>query len=120
MKTKLMTKTDGKGYWSNVSRDKIVIHEVDVSYVDEVDPIPQFGELRASFSPVTWDVNKDGLIYTDETWMKTFREGLVSLGFSESVVADVDYSEQGMQGEDYVSMDIGGKFLSEWYKRTMN
>ena len=27
----------------------------------------------------------------------------------------VDYSEQGMQGYDYVSMDVGKAFLDEWF-----
>ena len=27
---------------------------------------------------------------------------------------DVDYSEQGMQGDDYVSCDVGEEFLKAW------
>jgi hypothetical protein len=29
---------------------------------------------------------------------------------------DVDYSEQGMQGDNYVSFDVGAKFLKSWKK----
>jgi hypothetical protein len=30
------------------------------------------------------------------------------------VGSDVSYSEQGMQGDDYVSCDIGKPFLDSW------
>jgi hypothetical protein len=28
--------------------------------------------------------------------------------------ADVGYSEQGMQGDDYVSLDVGESFIASW------
>jgi hypothetical protein len=30
------------------------------------------------------------------------------------LVVDLCYSEQGMQGDDYVSFDIGADFLRSW------
>jgi len=27
---------------------------------------------------------------------------------------DIDYSEQGMQGDNYVSLDVGAAFISAW------
>lgn len=46
--------------------------------------------------------------------MEKFRSGLIALGFTEEAANDVDYSEQGMQGDDYVSMDACVKFYNEW------
>jgi hypothetical protein len=38
---------------------------------------------------------------------------MATLGFSESALQDIDYSEAGMQGSNYVSMDVGGDFVRE-------
>ena len=99
--------TDGKGYWSNV-RKTVKVTELRVAYInDEQD----FGELRVYFDDSTWNVNKDGLIYTDKRFLKELREKLTEAGFAGN---DVDYSEQGMQGNRYVSLDVGKKFLTSW------
>jgi hypothetical protein len=83
---------------------------VRIAYLDdELD----FGELRAYFDPQEWDTDKDGLIYTDPAWMQSFRNCMATLGFSEAALQDIDYSEQGMQGDNYVSMDVGGDFIRE-------
>jgi hypothetical protein len=58
----------------------------------------------------------DGLVYNDELWIKNFRAYLVSLGFTKVASKDVDYSEQGMQGDDYISLDIGTKFIKNFLK----
>jgi hypothetical protein len=36
-----------------------------------------------------------------------------SLGFTRRACDDITYSEQGMQGYNYVSMDVGEDFLRE-------
>lgn len=98
--------TAGDGYWSDVSKDVKTTH-IALSYVnDEQD----FGELRVYFTK-DWDTRKDGLIYTDSLFLVQLREKLNEIGF---VGADVDYSEQGMQGDDYVSLDVGEKFIESW------
>jgi hypothetical protein len=51
------------------------------------------------------------LIYTDRQFQNELRVFLNQHGL---VGADVDYSEQGMQGDDYVSLDVGRKFLKSW------
>ena len=100
--------TDGKrGLWSNVAR-AVRIVDVQLGYVaDESD----FGELCVYFDTETWDVNKDGLIYTDRLFERELQEFLTAHGLAG---ADVSYSEQGMQGDDYVSCDVGEKFLRSW------
>jgi hypothetical protein len=93
--------TNGKGYWSNVAQ-AVNVTGATVAYVnDEGD----FGELRVYFN--NWDTNKLGLIYTDKQFMREFKEVLATkLGFTDAQLKNVCYSEQGMQGDNYVSMDI--------------
>ena len=97
--------TAGDGYWSNVQRSVEVTH-LQLAYTnDELD----FGELRVRFNTATWDVNKDGLIYTDTLFLEDLCLMLDALGFDAS---DVSYSEQGMQGDNYVSLDVGECFIN--------
>ena len=93
--------TNGKGYWSNVAQ-AVNVTGATVAYVnDEGD----FGELRVYFN--NWDTNKLGLIYTDKQFMREFKAVLVTkLGFTDTQLNKLCYSEQGMQGDNYVSMDI--------------
>ena len=97
--------TNGNGYWSN-KRKAVEITGLQLSYTnDELD----FGELRVSFNTNTWDTHKDGLIYTDKQFMRELKELLTAKGFDAS---DVSYSEQGMQGDTYVSCDVGQCFIN--------
>ena len=73
-----------------------------------------FGELQIYFDTNTWNINKDGLIYTDDACEKQIREILRKKGFSDKAARSVSYSEQGMQGRDYISLDCGQAFISEW------
>jgi hypothetical protein len=104
-----VTHTNGRGHWSTVS-GCVKIDRVRIAYLDdELD----FGELRAYFDRAEWNTDKDGLIYTDPTWIESFRNCMATLGFSEAALQDIDYSEAGMQGSNYVSMDVGGDFVRE-------
>jgi len=97
--------TAGDGYWSSTAK-AVQITGLQLAYTnDELD----FGELRVRFNTSTWDVNKDGLIYTDSLFEAELCELLTSLGFDAS---DVSYSEQGMQGDNYVSCDVGECFIN--------
>ena len=97
--------TNGNGYWSN-KRKAVEITGLQLSYTnDELD----FGELRVFFNTNTWDTHKDGLIYTDKQFMRELKELLTVQGFDAS---DVSYSEQGMQGDTYVSCDVGQCFIN--------
>ncbi len=101
--------TDGSGLWSGV-RKSVPVTGLDLGYInDELN----FGELRVYFNTQAWDVNNDGLIYTDRLFLKELRKFLNDKGFASS---DVDYSEQGMQGNDYVSLDVGAGFIQSFLK----
>ena len=97
--------TNGNGYWSR-KKAAVEITHLQLAYItDELD----FGELRVYFNTKTWDVNTDGLIYTDKQFMRELKELLVQKGFDTS---DLSYSEQGMQGDAYVSCDVGERFIN--------
>ena len=99
--------TNGNGLWSGAAKAVEVV-DMQLGYIaDEKD----FGELRVYFNTDTWDVSEDGLIYTDRQFERELREFLDAHGLPGK---DVSYSEQGMQGNNYVSCDIGEKFLTAW------
>jgi hypothetical protein len=105
--------TNGMGYWSRTAA-AVDIVKLDLQYInDEQD----FGELcvyfaQDDFSANEWDVETDGLIYTDKLFLQELRAYLQTIGFSEVEANDVSYSEQGMQTNNYVSLDVGALFIT--------
>lgn len=104
MKINSVCHTAGTGLWSSHSRAVRLI-ELELGYVNAD---AEFGELRVYFDEDTWSVHDHGLIYTDSRFISELRAVLADLGISGSV----EYSEQGMQGEDYVSLDCDGAVIS--------
>ena len=107
--------TSGTGLWSNVIKE-VKTTGYTIPYNNDFD----FGELRVYFDTTGWDVNKDGLIYTDKQFLAEMREFLNIHGLNGD---DVDYSEQGMQGDNFVSFDIGKEFIlmygDQFYESTI-
>jgi hypothetical protein len=101
--------TDGNGLWSEAAR-RVQIVGLAMGYRDDEN---EFGELRVYFDVKTWDIEQHGLIYTDDQFLTELDAELSKLGLAG---ADVDYSEQGMQGDDYVSCDVGAAFIASWDK----
>ena len=108
-------KTNGKGFWSNtkatVTITDIRCFENSWDYQMGEIEYPDFGELRVYFDNNTWNTDNDGLIYTDKQFLKDLREFLIIHGLPGK---DVEYSSQGMQGGDYVSLNVGAKFMKAW------
>ena len=96
--------TDGRGLWSRCKSD-VAITKLSVPYVDDDF---SFGELRVYFDTRMWDTDRDGLIYTDRLFLSELKAFIMTLGLD----TDINYSEQGMQGDDYVSLDVGADFLN--------
>ena len=95
----------GDGLWSTV-KGSVEIVNMQMGYInDEKD----FGELCVYFNTADWNVKVDGLIYTDKQFMRELNAFLVAQG-----LAEVSYSEQGMQGDDYVSCDVEDDFITAW------
>jgi hypothetical protein len=90
--------TSGDGLWSTVKATVQCIGW-DVYYNENLD----FGELRVYFDINTWRVDEDGLIYTDPAFLEEIREAFAT--------NDIVYSEQGMQGTNFVSFDVGSEFI---------
>lgn len=105
--------TAGDGYWSDKAK-AVKTLRINVPYINDEE---DFGELRVYIDTKTWNTNKHGLIYTDRQFINELREQLDLVGFPGK---DADYSEQGMQGDDYVSLDIGKKFVAAWQKKVDN
>jgi hypothetical protein len=113
MRTYTTLHTNGLGYWSNTAK-AVDITALDLQYISED---KDFGELCVHFAvddfpSNCWDVSTMGLIYTDKQFKRELREYLVSLGFTQAEADDVEYSEQGMQGDSYVSCDVGAVFIA--------
>ena len=100
--------TNGNGYWSN-KRKAVDVTKLDLQYCT---PEKDFGELCVYFTKASWDTTVDGLVYTDKLFMQELRAYLQTLGFTEAEANDVNYSEQGMQTDNYVSCDVGAVFIA--------
>lgn len=102
--------TGGDGLWSNHVA-QVGITDLNLNYIaDDL----EFGELRVIFDTATWNTKKHGLIYTDKRFQDQLQKYLNSVGLDGN---DVYYSEQGMQGSDFVSLDVGGVFIESWIKK---
>lgn len=106
MQARFAILTGGDGYWSQ-SKRLVPVQRLELSTNDEGD----YGELRVYFDVRNWNVNKLGLIYTDRAFMTSLQRRLTKMGLMGT---DVSYSEQGMQGDDYVSCDVGADFIASW------
>ena len=100
--------TNGKGLWSTKAT-AVSITSLDLQYISNE---RDFGELCVHFNTSDWDVDTDGLIYTDPLFKAELRAYLQQLGFTAEEANDVDYSEAGMQCEHYVSCDVGLDFIN--------
>ena len=105
--------TNGNGYWSNTAT-AVDITKLDLQYVSNE---RDFGELCVHFATDElgcncWDTAVDGLVYTDKLFMTELRAYLQTIGFTEAEANDVNYSEQGMQTDAYVSCDVGAVFIA--------
>lgn len=101
IKMPVVINTNGYGFWSSAIK-KVTVVKLEV-----------LGrELRVFFDTTTWDVNKDGLIYTDPLFISELRAHLEDNGMDTD---DLTYSEAGMQGQDFVSCDIDLAFLETWF-----
>ena len=108
MQTFTTLNTNGKGYWSNKAT-AVDITKLDLQYCTAE---RDFGELCVHFASYSWDTAVDGLVYTDKLFMTELRAYLQTIGFTEAEANDVNYSEQGMQTDEYVSCDVGAVFIA--------
>ena len=103
--------TDGRGMWTRAKR-LVKVEDIITGNV-EIDEDFCIVKFHVYFTPRSWSVRKYGLIYLDHRWIKEFRAALVKIGFSKKAAEEVYYTEQGDQGQEYVSLEAGQVFLRE-------
>lgn len=108
MKTFTTLHTGGSGCWSNTAKG-VDITKIELHYCTAE---RDFGELSVYFTLDSWNNEKLGLIYSDQLFIQELVAYLQIIGFSETEANDIYYSEQGMQGDDYVSCDVGAPFIA--------
>jgi hypothetical protein len=110
--------TCGDGLWSSaVNTVRVTGISARISTVCDLSwgtPWWADSDLQIEFDTSTWDVARDGLIYTDSRFLAAVVSEMERLGFPADQLALMDYSEQGMQGRDYVSLDAYG--LIDWLR----
>ena len=97
--------TDGSGLWSRHA-GPVNTTELQMSRFSN-----NSGELRVYFDKTTWSIRKHGLIYTDEQFLRELKAEFEKLNVNAS---RLDYSEQGMQGDNYVSFDVNKTFMKDF------
>lgn len=108
--------TAGDGYWSSAVKSVHVVGLELYTCADDLaeGALPEYGELRVYFDTASWNIRADGLIYTDSEFERGLAINLIAAGLGAEAAGDVGYSEQGMQGSNYVSCDVGEAFVRAW------
>jgi hypothetical protein len=104
---KIQMPVDGTGLWSKI---KTVVTILDMKVTDR-DELNEHGELRVYFDTKHWNTAAVGLIYTDRGFVQALRQWFNVYGINSTTLG---YSEAGMQGDNYVSFDVGARFLADW------
>ena len=103
--------TNGVGFWSSESNKEVqgcmYFNLLESHLNGEVFG----GRAEFRFSKEDWDVDKYGLIYTDEGFLDSIHNKLREVGFKK--YQEINYSEQGMQGDDYVDFDASIEIVNE-------
>jgi hypothetical protein len=99
---KFQIKTGGDGLWSREKRD-VTITGMEV----------EGQSLLVFFDKRTWNIERHGLIYTDREFEKELKKKLTEMGLPSK---SLSYSEQGLQGDDYVHFDVSREFANKFNK----
>lgn len=90
------------------STKKAVVEITSLTIVD-CDMDKDFGELRVEFDTAQCNVNKE--------WLRDFMRGLVNEGFDAKAANDMDFPEEVIQGDNFVSLEIGNLFIVGWEQK---
>jgi len=103
---RLTCRVTGDGYWG--AREGSVSGHLRFRTYEPDDNTTGFAE--AKFYLDDWDADEQGLIYSDSQFIQDLQDGLNRLGIAGR---GIDYSESGMQGNDYVSMDASYELATD-------
>jgi hypothetical protein len=106
--------TSGKGHWSDVAKP---VRVLSISQHVEDSSDGHISDMSVYFDTDTWDVDTDGLIYTDPQFLKQLQKFLLSLGVPRDIDGEIDYSDEGMQDEVYVSFRANafGEYVADQF-----
>jgi hypothetical protein len=102
--------TNGNSLWSR-EKNKEVTGDMTFTLL-EYDGETYGGNARFHFNKEEWDINSLGLIYTDEGFLDSVYTALNDAGF-KNTLDHIGYSEQGMQGDDYIDFDATIELVEE-------
>lgn len=99
---KFSVSTSGTGLWSKTIKP-VTITKVEIETDPEIDHL-----VSVYFDTKTWNPKQDGLIYSDEPFLESLRKHLMSDPDWKSVRdwSQLVYTEQGMQGKDFISLEF--------------
>ena len=104
--------TIGDGLWSDVAMDNLKVNILPSGGGPGYEwPEDLMGQINVYFDPGVWDTDRHGLIYTDSKFESDVKRLLKAAGFKHFDA--IMYSEQGMQGVNYVNFDVDDKFARE-------
>lgn len=122
MKSPIVCNTDGKGLWSS-SRRTVTVRRIVADYISSNDN-ELYITFRVYFTKKDWNIGDHGLIYTDHGFIRDLRKGMNQMPAFRGILAQrglamVDYTEQGMQGENFVSVCVllKGKRMYDFMNR---
>jgi hypothetical protein len=101
----------GKGLWG--ADDKVhtyTIGKIVGHFMKDSSSYDRWGNIDLHLDGYTVGKNTGLLIYTDKTFIKHLKELLKGAPVMK-YIKDLSYSEQGMQGRNYVNLDIEVKGL---------
>ena len=101
----IKTETSGDGLYTSKQRN-IDIRCVEINGRDYIGIDGFFKVAINAHLPDEWSQSYDGFIYTDEGWLKSFREGFAKEFPELARIGTINYTEMGMQGDDHVNLEI--------------
>ena len=101
-------KTNGKGYYTKRTANVPIIQ----MEIQSVNCRMNYAELNVYIDTDVWCNNNEDCIYTDPQFLIDLKKFLNNQDID---ISDINYSEAGMQGDDYVSFDVGKKFIDSWF-----
>jgi hypothetical protein len=101
--------TSGDGWWSSQEDKNVKVIAIKPQIIWD-----RHITFKAYFRKKDWNWRKHGLIYTDSRWLREFRRNLIQLGVPSRIAKSIDYTEQGMQGNNYVSLETNRSELARF------
>jgi len=112
-KTPLVCHTDGMGLWSKAER-AVSTSRIKLKIWKIYEYSGLYVTLDVYFPRKSWNTEKHGLIYTDDKWLAEFRKQFaVEFPKLAWLAKNIDYTEQGMQGDSYVSLEFCLKTMKQ-------